>query len=85
VGAGIVLLLILFSNSAVKTKKNVSACRKYNQGEVAGYRRRGVIYENQAKTKSKAKGHIKNSVVSSMLYGEKNLVAGRIHKKNLCK
>ncbi len=39
------------------------------------------IYENQAKTKNKAKGHIKNSVVSSMLYREKNLVAGRIYKK----
>jgi hypothetical protein len=51
VNVGIVLLLILLSNSTVKTEKNISTCRKYNQGEVAGYRRRGIIYENQAKTK----------------------------------
>jgi hypothetical protein len=52
VSVGIVLLLILFSNSAVKTKKNVSACRKYNQGEVAGYRRRGFIYKKSSKNKN---------------------------------
>jgi hypothetical protein len=62
VSVGIVLLLILFSNSAVKTKKNVSACLKNYQGEVAGYRRRGFIYENQNKTKVKLK------VISKILY-----------------